>query len=199
MQGVPWSFDLFVCFSTCVRANLTANFGIQPVFTSFGLPSFSFFLLNPEVISLISENQVNCLYNFLQITCNLTKFGLLIEQKRAHNRHTGWRVVKLAFYLCMSPFCLRCSGISKMTELICITFNNYFFPNSYQIISEIINNNSIIWLIFGLKLCPLFFKDRLGSFAQNPVLIIVKRLSALFCIEWWLIICKHIFVYMLKI
>ena len=65
-------------FLNGVMANLTANFGIQLVFTLFGLSSFSLLALNQKDVSLISEDKVNCLHNFLQITYNWTSFSFLI-------------------------------------------------------------------------------------------------------------------------
>ena len=83
----------------------------------------------------------------------------------------------------MALFCSKCGSIPKIMELICITFDNLLFPDSHQIILEIIDDNPIVSLVFDLKLCLLFFKNRFNNIIQNPMPIIIKFLLGLFYVK----------------
>ncbi len=74
------SFNVFMNFSNCIRANLIANFGIQFIFTLLGLLSFAFFLLNQKIVMLIGENKVNSIDNFFQVAYNLISLNNKINE-----------------------------------------------------------------------------------------------------------------------
>lgn len=69
---------------------------------------------------------------------------------------------------------MRYDNIYKMTKLIYIVFDNFFFLSSHLIILEIVNSNPIVGFIYDLKLHSLFFKSKLDSTIQNSILIINK-------------------------